>query len=488
MTERQMAESIFWYDFETTGVTPRVDRPLQVAGIRTDLDLNEIASPINYYCQLSPDILPHPQACLVTGITPDILKSQGLKEAEFFNLLHNELSTPQTCTAGYNSIRFDDEVTRYGLYRNFYDPYAREWQSGNSRWDIIDLVRTAYALRPEGIVWPEQEQQVSLRLELLTQANGIGHEQAHDALSDVRATIALAKLIKTKQPKLYDYLFALRSKREVQSKITLLKPILHISGMFGAARHFISPILPLAWHPTNRNALIVCDLQRDISPLLNLSAGQMIDYLYTKHEELPENISPIPLKLIHINRCPVIAPLTTLRPIDIERLNLDIDTCLQKAQTLITHQTTWHEKIKDVYQQDRSNMDWVCDDPEQQLYSGFLSERDKRLCEQLRQSPPQQLTSIAGQFEDERLSEMLFRYRARNYPETLTHQEQKEWRQFCTQRLMDPAWGAPNTAEHFEQACKEVTPIQTNEKAILDQWHTYVLRLQQLLQSDDSIA
>lgn len=206
-----MTSSLFWYDYETTGIDPRRDRPLQVAGIRTDEALNEIAEPLNIYCQPSDDILPHPAACLITGITPQQLAQNGLDEAEFMHRVHTELSAPGTCGVGYNSLRFDDEVTRYSLYRNFYDPYAREWQGGNSRWDLIDLVRTAYALRPEGIVWPQENGRVSLKLERLTAANGIEHGQAHDALSDVRATIALARLLRDKQRKLYDYLYSLRT-------------------------------------------------------------------------------------------------------------------------------------------------------------------------------------------------------------------------------------------------------------------------------------
>ena len=293
--------SIFWYDFETTGINPRCDRPLQVAGIRTDEALNEIAEPLNIYAQLSDDILPHPMACLITGITPQRLADQGLPEAEFMTRLHAELVVPGTCGSGYNSLRFDDEVTRYSLYRNFFEPYGREWQGGNSRWDLIDLVRSAYALRPEGINWPIDEGRVSLKLESLTAANGIAHTQAHDALSDVRATIALARLVRDKQPKLYDFLYRQRSKARVLEQIHLLQPLLHVSGRYSAARHYISVVLPLAWHPKNRNALIVCDLQLDPQVLLQLDAQALRERLYTRREQLMADQLPVPLKLLHVN-------------------------------------------------------------------------------------------------------------------------------------------------------------------------------------------
>lgn len=474
-----MAASIFWYDFETTGINPRADRPLQVAGIRTDLDLNEVGRPVNLYCQLSDDVLPHPQACLVTGISPDTLVSKGLKEADFFRALEQELSTPQTCVAGYNNIRFDDEMVRYGFYRNFYDPYAREWQGGNSRWDIVDLLRAAYALRPEGIVWPEQDGRVSLRLELLTQANGIAHEQAHDALSDVRATIALAKLVKEKQPRLYQYLFDLRSKREVQSNITLLKPMVHVSARFSAERHYVSLVLPLMKHPTNSNAVIVCDLQRDISPLFELTAQQIAQYLYTKHEELPDGVLPIPLKLIHINRCPVVAPLNVLRGQDKERLSLNVDACLEQAEYLKHKQQEWAEKLEVVYSAEGDSFKDDIDDPEQQLYAGFLSPRDKALCDRIRGLDSARLGDEMTSFEDGRLPALLFRYRARNYPETLSQNDCNAWVDFCRQRLVDPVAGAPITLAEFQ---KEIHDLLLDEaiphKDVLLKWQTYAVSLQ----------
>ena len=470
-----MSASIFWYDFETTGINPKADRPLQVAGIRTDFDLNEIDQPINLYCQLSDDILPNPQAFLVTGIDPDTLLNKGIKEVDFFKQLYAQVALPQTCTAGYNSLRFDDEVMRYGLYRNFYDPYAREWQGGNSRWDIIDLLRAAYALRPEGIIWPEQDGRISLRLELLTAANDIAHKQAHDALSDVRATIAMAKLVKEKQPQLYDYLLGLRLKREVQARITLLKPIVHISGMFSAERHYVSIVLPLMRHPTNSNAIIVCDLQKDISPLLTLSPAMLNEYLYTRHDELPEGISPIPLKLIHVNRCPVVAPLGVLKEKDIERLTLNMNECLRRAEHLIAQKNSWQEKLMDLYQEDKGAFSLV-DDPEQQLYLGFLSARDKRLCDDLRQMLPSKLKEESFYFEDQRLPELLQRYRARNYPETLDDSEKHEWSVFCRKRLTDIKKGAPITIEEFTIECKKLlaSTIDSNQTQLLIAWLDYV--------------
>ncbi|AUG03856.1 exodeoxyribonuclease I [Pseudomonas sp. 09C 129] len=464
--------SIFWYDYETTGINPRCDRPLQVAGIRTDFELNEIGEPVNLYCQPSDDILPHPAACMITGITPGRLAEQGLSEADFMTRVHAQLAAPGTCGAGYNTLRFDDEMTRYSLYRNFFDPYAREWQGGNSRWDLIDVVRTAYALRPEGIVWPRDEEgRVTLKLERLTAANGIDHGHAHEALSDVRATIALAKLIRDKQPKLYEWLFQLRSKQKVMDQVRLLQPLVHISGRFSAARSYVGVVLPLAWHPRNRNALIVCDLHLDPQGLLDLDAETLRQRLYTRREDLAEGELPVPLKLIHINRCPVVAPLNVLRGEDQQRLQLDMAEYKARTLRLSDAQEVWRDKLAAIY----ASEDFAPSvDPEQQLYDGFIGDRDRRLCEQVRNAEPLHLGQEQWPFDDERLPELLFRYRARNFPETLNGEEQERWKSFCQQRLCDPQWGAPNTLESFNQAAAELRLSATTiQRQVLDEWQDY---------------
>ncbi|MFT5815543.1 MAG: exodeoxyribonuclease-1, partial [Psychroserpens sp.] len=287
--------SILWHDYETFGISPKFDKPSQFAGIRTDHDLNIIGKPEMFYCRPPQDYLPQPEACLVTGITPQKAQQEGLSEVEFAERIHTLFTQPDTCVAGYNSIRFDDEFTRYLLYRNFYDPYAREWQNGNSRWDIIDMVRACYALRPEGINWPtvdrDGEQVVSFRLELLTKANDIAHEAAHDAMSDVYATIAMAKLIKEKQPKLYDFIFNLRNKKQVAELIDVynMTPIVHTSSKISSEHGCTSWFAPFAYHPVNKNAIIAVDLALDPQPLFDLSSDEIKARLYTRHDELADD-------------------------------------------------------------------------------------------------------------------------------------------------------------------------------------------------------
>lgn len=473
-----MAASIFWYDFETTGISPSRDRALQVAGIRTNEALEEIGEPLNIYCRLSDDILPHPMASLVTGITVEQMQ-QGLSEAEFIKRLEQELSQPQTCTAGFNSIRFDDELTRFTLFRNFYDPYAREWQGGNSRWDILDVLRCAWALRPEGIHWPKNaEGQTSFRLEELTRANGIEHGSAHDALADVRATIAMARLLREKQPKLYTYLYNLRKKQAVLQNIKLGQPLVHVSGKFSTQRHCLAVVLPLMQHPTNANAFVVCDLQSDIEPLLGLSAQQIKERLYTRYSDLAEGESHIPLKLIHVNRCPVVLPLNVLRPQDCERLGVSRQEWSARSERLMLASELVCAKLSEVYAQG----DFVgSSDPEQQLYQGFLRPRDKSLVQSVREASRDVLASHPWPFDDERLPELLFRYRARNHAETLSEQEKRAWSEFCRARLSDEAYGAPLTLSGYLEAFEQLSEEQRNSE-LMRGWRNYVETIRQRYQ------
>ncbi|MBR4877153.1 MAG: exodeoxyribonuclease I, partial [Rhodocyclaceae bacterium] len=261
------AYSFLWYDLETFGTDTRLDRIAQFAAIRTDAALNETGETHNLYCRPTDDYLPDPAACLVTGITPQHAHTHGLAEPAFARALYRAFAQPGTLGTGYNTLRFDDEFVRHLFWRNFIDPYAREWQNGCGRWDILDLIRCAHALRPEGIVWPQNEDGTpSLRLEHLSAANGLEHEAAHDALSDVRATIALARLVRQAQPRLFDYCLKLRNKQHVRAQLAPLvgkAPFLHISGMYGYAHGNCAIVWPLAWHPCNQNELIVWDLRED---------------------------------------------------------------------------------------------------------------------------------------------------------------------------------------------------------------------------------
>ncbi len=454
--------TLYWHDYETWGEVPSQDKPSQFAGLRTDEDLNVIGEPLVFYCKPSPDVLPKPDACLITGITPQQALAEGVSEYQFIASIHEQLAQPGTCGVGYNTLRFDDEVTRYALYRNFYDPYEREWQNGNSRWDIIDMLRLVYALRPEGIVWPKREDgKPSFKLEHLCAANGLMHESAHDALSDVQATIALAKLVKTKQPKLYDYVYSLRQKNRAKAMLDLetRKPVLHISSMFPAENGCAAIVAPIANHPINKNAFITFDLSADPEPLAQLGVDQIRERLFTPQADLPEGVSRLPLKLVHINKCPVLVTPKMVDGKTAERLNLDPAKVHENWQRL--RQMDIEKKLQQVY---KAQEFAPRNDPEQQLYDGFFSPQDKQAMFAIRNATPQELAANQFTFKDKRLPELLFRYRARNFPESLTAEEMQRWQTYCFQRVTDEAAGGSMTLQAYYQRLDEVRLEKNDEK------------------------
>lgn len=447
--------TLYWHDYETWGEVPALDKPSQFAGIRTDEDLNILGEPLMIYCKPAADLLPKPEACLITGLVPQVAIERGLPEYEFIAAIHAELSRPGTCGVGYNSIRFDDEVTRYTLYRNFYDPYEREWRNGNSRWDIIDMVRMTRALRPEGIEWPNYEDgRPCFKLEMLSKANNLKHEAAHDALSDVYATIAVAKLIKTTQPKLYDYAYRLRDKRFVASLIDIdsHKPLLHISSRFPAENGNAALVLPLAMHPTNKNSVIAFNLGTDPHALLNVPVDELKLRLFTRAEDLPEGVERLALKEIHLNKTPMVLAPSMLDDSTAARLGIDKKTCERHWQTLCNLSRSEQQALQQKLYQLYSSQEFAeKTDPEQMLYSGFFEAHDKRLMDRVRQATPESLANEAFEFHDSRLKEMLFRYRARNFPSSLNPEELQRWQTFCRWRLTDKAAQASLTLEEFDQ-------------------------------------
>ena len=463
-------KTIYWYDFETFGINPRRDRASQFAGIRTDEDLNIIGEPLVLYCKPADDFLPDPVACLITGISPQKALAEGVGEAEFIRQIHGEFMQPGTCVAGYNNIRFDDELTRQLLYRNFHDAYEREWKHGNSRWDIIDMVRLCAATRPEGINWPSKDDgSKSFRLDQLTVANGIEHGDAHDALADVIATIELAKLIRQKQAKLFDYIYGLRDKKKVLAQIDMVtrKPLLHVSGMYPARRGCLALVMPLCMHPTNKNGVIVYDLRADPAAMLVLTVEQIRVRVFTTVEQLPESATRIPLKLIHVNKCPIVTSAAVLDPTRAAEYEIDLQQCKRHWEMLQASQDL-AARVAAVFNEELQQGEV---DPDFMIYSGgFFGDNDKALMQTIRASSPTDLGRLDLPFQDRRLREMLFRYRGRNYKSSLNSDELAQWEAFRRQRLTDKA-----ELQRYESGMEEAQRRATaNDLAVLSDLSDYV--------------
>ena len=448
------SHTFLWHDYETFGANVRRDRPSQFACIRTDAELNEIGEPLMLYCKPAPDFLPSPEACLITGITPQMCLELGVPEHEFAAQIERVFAQPGTIGVGYNTIRFDDEITRFMFWRNLIDPYAREWQNDCGRWDLLDVVRLCYALRPDGIVWPKKDDgKPSFKLGDLTRANGLSHDNAHEAMSDVRATIALARLIRTVNPRLFDFALRLHKKDRVAAELGLpavqadAKPFLHVSGMFPPERGCLAVMWPLASHPTNRNEVIAWDLAHDPRELPLLDVATLRQRLFTRSVDLPEGMTRLPVKSIHLNKSPmVVGNLRTLVPAMAERWRVDLEAAVRHAEVardLPDMSAIWSEVFKRPAEQQTPDVD-------EDLYGGFIGNADRRRLDQLRALSGTELAHARTGFDDPRLEELLFRYRARNFVDTLTPEEVERWEAHRVARLLEGAGGVPNVESYFE--------------------------------------
>lgn len=430
-----MSKTFFFYDLETSGLSPRIDRIMQFAGIRTDANFKQIGDSVNMLVRLNDDTLPSVDAIMVTGITPQKTIEEGYSEAEFVRILINNIFTPDTIVVGYNNIRFDDEFIRHLLWRNFYDAYEWSYKDGRSRWDMLDVVRMTRALRPDGINWPFDDKKAPINtLESLTRANKLEHTKAHDALSDVEGLIAVTKLIKQQQPQLFDYLFKMRDKKLVKKLVNLddKQPFVYSSGRYGMEHNCTTVAFPLT---SGKNGnVIVYDLRYDPTLFLNLTAKEITANLSMKWQDrLEKKIEKVPVKQLQYNRAPAVAPLGVLAQDNTwKKIELDEETIIKNRNILLSN-PTFAENVRSAFE---SREEFTkSSDAEEQLYDSFVSDIDKVRMEAVRNATAEDLADFHPNFVDERLSPLLLHYKARNYPKSLSSDEVLTWDKWRIARI-----------------------------------------------------
>ncbi len=444
-----MSDSFLWHDYETFGADPRRDRPAQFAAIRTNTALEPVEDPLVIYCQPADDLLPQPAACVITGITPQLAAERGVPEKDFAAAIFAAMARPGTCSVGYNSFRFDDEFSRHLFWRNFIDPYAREFANGNSRFDLIDLARMTRALRPTGLNWPDRDDGLpSFRLEHLAAANGLDTSRAHDALADVEATLGLARLIRRAQPRLWEWGLKLRQRHVVDQLLRSGRPLLHSSARLPAQWCATAPVLPVAEHPQIRSQWVVWNLRENPEPFLDLDEDELGDLLWTPAADLPEPHQRLPVKLLRANRCPMISPLAVLDAPAARRLAIDQQQ-LERNVAVLERATEFRARLGRLFQHDpaRAGVDAELD-----LYGGFVPRTDQALRDRIPHMDSAQLATLAAPFSDERLNTLLFRYRARHWPASLSDPELADWQRYRQRRLVeDPELASIRLPEYMDE-------------------------------------
>lgn len=474
ITDSLSTKTFFFYDLETSGFNPREARIMQFAGQRTDLELNPIGKPVNTLIRISEDVLPDPQAILITGISPQKTIAEGMTEAEFLKFFYEEISIPNTIFVGYNSVRFDDEFIRFLNYRNFYDPYEWFYKNGNSRWDLLDVVRMTRALRPDGIFWPkDKDGKPTNRLEELAKLNKIIHEQAHDALSDVRALIGVAEIIRKNQPKLFDYLLKIMTdKKQVEEIVKTQKPFLYTSGKYLSEYEKTTVVAMIADHPKRTGALVY-DLREDPNKYLSLPESELFELWMPS----PDKNEYLPVKTLQFNRCPAVAPISVLDYPTLKRLSLDQKTIENNFKILVKNKSEFTKRILNVItmldEMQEFRQSKFSKELDSQLYDRFYSKIDKQKLSRISGSSAEELKNIKVTFEDERLNGLLLLYKARNYPKILNYDELKEWQTYKKRKLTG---GNENSRlAHFFQQLNEISnqKLTKNEQFLIEELKLY---------------
>ncbi len=466
-------QTFYFYDLETTGFSPRDARIMQFAGQRVNLELEPIGEPHNHLIKLTDDILPSVEAILLTGITPQSTVADGSTEAEFLKIFHSEIATPGTIFVGFNNLRFDDEFIRFTNYRNFYDPYEWHWSNNRSRWDMLDVVRMTRALRPEGIKWPfASDGAPANRLEELAKINDLLHDKAHDALSDVYATIELAKLIRTKQPKLFEHLLSMRDKKLTTELVNSGRPFAYTSGKYPSAFMHTTAAALLGNHPKNQG-VFVYDLRYDPTEVNNLSIAEIIERWQHRCAERPCPHPRLPVKAMQFNRCPAVAPLGVIDSESVKRINIDLKVVEQNFQKLKAVGSDLYKKILAAAEEiEKSQAALFANEQlaESALYDSFIPDADKRTSAQLVNAEPTELVSYMGSFSDKRLQSLLPLYISRNYPKQQTDDIRQHWEKYRQHKLLEGAEKS-RSAQYFQSLASKAadTTLTSEQQYILEE-------------------
>jgi len=460
--------TFYFFDVETTGFSPRDGRIMQFAGQRTDMDLKPIGEPDNLLIKITSDVLPQPDAVLVHGITPQQTLLEGITEAEFAKYLTSQVCLPDTIMVGYNNLRFDNEFIRFTLWRNFHDAYEWSWKEGCSTWDLLDVARMTRALRPDGIKWPfASDGKPSNRLEYLASVNKLDHSSAHDALSDVRAVIDVARLIKLKQPKLFDYLLNHRSKKMVVPLVGSGQPLVYTSGRY-PSEFEKTTMAAMAVEKPDKSGALMYDLRLDPDEFKSLSVGELAERWKARGEDAPY----FPVKELRYNRCPAIAPAGVVDAAAYRRLKLHKEAVENHFAKLKKAEGFGDKLLQALEQVWPPRQTGLVDDPQQvdgQLYDGFVGDADREKMSVVRAAKPAELSDLNLDFSDSRLKLLLPLYKARNFPKFLDDKEQAEWQAFITAKLSPQL---PGFFKRLEELAK--TPgLDAGKQYLLEELNLY---------------
>jgi exodeoxyribonuclease-1 len=401
--------SYLFYDIETSGLNNAFDQIIQFAAIRTDMLLNEIER-INFLVKPRPDVVISPHAIIIHRISISDAMS-GICEYEAALKIHKLINEPGTISLGYNTMGFDDEFLRFTFHRNLLPPYTHQYHNGCRRMDLFPITIMYWLYRQSVLRWPERDGKPSLRLENLNAENDLTRGNAHDALVDVEATLALAKRF-MEETEMWNYLSGFFVKRIDQQRMEklpvafTLETFDHTSGMmingeFGTDMLFQVPVLFIG------NSI----------PYSNQTL-----WLRTDLPELKDTMPDTIPETTRVSRKRFGEPGILLPPLERYVSRLDQKRLLESEKNM-----EWLQRNPEIFLsiiQYHRNFQYpaIPDlDADAALYQmDFMPRKTEALCRQFHLAPLQEKEKLIDQFQIAETKTLASRVLARNYPEHLS--------------------------------------------------------------------
>ena len=435
-------KSFLFFDFETDGKGFASCRPVQFAAIRTDLALNPIGEPTMLFMRPPIDRLPSPHAIAVHKKAP-WEQEAGLPEGAFARAIQALVEEPGTICVAHNGHSFDYKVLQHLLYRNILPPYDWMHSAGRSRFDTLPLLRGVHAFSPGAMPFAAREDGgVSYKLDLTAAANGIDASSAHDALADVETMISLFERARSAAPAVTKHYFSLRFKSNVdevlqEAMFWLLLPT------NPAAQKCASLYTRLG--VTDRSEVVLWDLRVNPRVFIDVTPEELVLRQFSKDDALLEMGAVRPgLQPIRANQAPFVAPVDMAHSVlwdDAELNATDVD---RNLAWLSDHQRLTESWVE-AYQSRKNAFTAENEDVEEQLFGDLILGPDEGRLRRLRQrlardgSLGEPVDVRKMHFDDGRLSEICFRFIARNYPHRLTAKGKQYWELFVSRRLQEDA-------------------------------------------------
>lgn len=458
--------TIVFYDTETTGVDAPFDQIIQFAAIHTDADLNELER-FETRSRLQAHVVPACEALMTNGITAARLIDPALpSHYEMARAIHARLhSWSPALFMGYNSLGFDEHFLRQALYQTLQPPYLTN-TNGNSRSDVLRMLQAASVYAPDAVVIPIGDNGAPVfRLDRIAPANGIAHENAHDAMADVEATIHLCRLLSERAPDIWSCFMRFSQKAAVAEFVASEK-VFCLSDHYGG-RPYGWLVTALGRNEQNTSEYYVFDLGIDPTALSGLAPEELVERL---------KCTPKPVRRLRANAAPIMMPAEDA-PAFASGKDLPANE-LQRRVDLLQADAELRQRLMAAFEAGRLKLAAV--HVELQIYDGFLTNEDQALLESFHAAPWEQRMPVVERFSDKRMKQLGRRLLFAERPDLFADDTRRKLNRMRAGRVLGHDGEVPwrTIAQALFEIDGMLSEAEPDQSALLIDYKTYLLQCQ----------